>query len=79
MSSEAAPKAIVLWRAVGGRSLTCPSQRAYDDRKFWKTLMPTDLSEVSDISVIFTTPDGKGCAYEYGRTLFDLYLVFDVK
>ena len=41
--------------------------------------MPTDLSGVSDISVIFTTPDGKGCAYEYGRTLFDLYQVVDVK
>jgi len=48
-------------------------------KQFWKSLMPPDLSGVTDISAIFITPDGKGYVYEYGRTLSDLYLVSDIK
>ena len=48
-------------------------------KQFWKTLMPPDLSGVTDVSAIYITPDGKGYVYEYGRTLSDLYLVSDVR
>jgi Tol biopolymer transport system component len=48
-------------------------------KQFWKSLMPPDLSGVTDISAIYITPDGRGYVYEYGRTLSDLYLVADIK
>ena len=45
----------------------------------WKSLVPPDVSGVTDISAILITPDGNNYVYEYGRTLSDLYLVNDVK
>jgi serine/threonine protein kinase/Tol biopolymer transport system component len=48
-------------------------------RQPWKQLVPPDISGVTDISAILITPDGNNYAYEYGRTLSDLYLVNDVK
>ncbi|HEX8816939.1 MAG TPA: protein kinase [Terriglobales bacterium] len=48
-------------------------------KQFWKSLVPPDVSGVTDISAILITPDGNNYVYEYGRTLSDLYLVNDVK
>jgi dipeptidyl aminopeptidase/acylaminoacyl peptidase len=48
-------------------------------KQLWKSLVPPDISGVTDISAILITPDGNNYVYEYGRTLSDLYLVNDVK
>jgi eukaryotic-like serine/threonine-protein kinase len=48
-------------------------------KQLWKTLVPPDVSGVTDISSILITPDGNNYVYEYGRTLSDLYLVNDLK
>ncbi len=37
--------------------------------------MPPDAAGVTDLGPILITPNGKSYAYEYGRTLSDLYSV----
>jgi Tol biopolymer transport system component len=52
---------------------------ATGQKELWKELMPKDAAGVSEIARVVATPDGKGYAYVYIRTLSDLYLVEGLK
>jgi len=41
----------------------------------WKVLRPTEPAGVSDVSLVYLTPDGRGYLYMYDRRLYDLFLV----
>jgi outer membrane protein assembly factor BamB len=44
-------------------------------RSLWKEVTPADSAGVAGISAFVTTPDGKAYAYNFIRTLSDLFLV----
>ncbi len=48
-------------------------------RMLWKELMPGDSAGVGRIYTILLTPDGKSYAYDYERSLSDLYLAEGLK
>jgi dipeptidyl aminopeptidase/acylaminoacyl peptidase len=55
--------------------LEIPSGR----KELWRELIPADAAGVSSISPPLVTPDGQSYAYNYIRTLSDLYLVEGLK
>ena len=48
-------------------------------RESWKTLMPSDSAGVMSVGPILITLDGNSYAYEYLRTLSDLYSIEGIK
>lgn len=44
-------------------------------REFWRELMPSDATGVSEVLRVLLTPDGEHYAYTYTREFSDLYLV----
>ncbi len=44
-------------------------------RELWREIAPPDSSGVLAVRALFITPDGRGYAYDYLRTLSDLYVV----
>jgi Tol biopolymer transport system component len=48
-------------------------------KDLWKEVGPNDLAGVTGIGHFQVTPDGAAYAYNFGRTLSDLYLVHGVK
>jgi len=48
-------------------------------RELWKAITPSDSAGVQGISAFVTTPDGKAYAYNFIRTLSDLFLVEGLK
>lgn len=44
-------------------------------REFWRELMPSDTTGVSEVLRVLLTPDGEHYAYTYTREFSDLYLV----
>ena len=47
-------------------------------KELWRTLMPADAAGVPEI-IVCPTPSGEAYAYNYVRTLSDLYLVDGVR
>ena len=47
-------------------------------QELWRTLMPADAAGVSNLSP-YPTPSGEAYAYNYVRSLSDLYLVEGLK
>ncbi|MFI5184507.1 MAG: hypothetical protein ACHQNV_08920, partial [Vicinamibacteria bacterium] len=45
----------------------------------WRTLQPADPAGVTDVELVYPTPDGRAYIYEYRRTLSDLFLVEGLK
>ena len=45
----------------------------------WKVLSPADPAGVTDIYLVYLTPDGSGYVYVYDRRLSDLFLVEGLK
>ncbi len=76
------PDGKTLYASVGG---SIPAQVVRVDvatgrREPWKSLGPTDLSGVIEISQACVTPDGKSYAYGYGRAATsDLYVIEGLK
>jgi hypothetical protein len=48
-------------------------------REPWKELMPSDPAGIVRVGPALLTPDGHAYAYDYERTLSDLYVVEDMK
>jgi hypothetical protein len=47
-------------------------------KELWKELIPADPAGM-EVSAVLPTPDGRAYAYEYSRTLSDLYVVHGIR
>jgi hypothetical protein len=48
-------------------------------KDLWKEIGPSDPAGVTGLGHVLLTPDGASYAYNYARTLSDLYLVEGLK
>ena len=48
-------------------------------REVWRALMPADPAGIVAIGPVQITPDGRTCAFTYGRLISNLYLVGGLK